>query len=230
MWYACVEPILWCTKKTVPQKGCHFKINIKSTKEAKGMLCCTTKNRMPTFIILNFHGLTFVIWAAICLTSEIWPFVGSFFATLSLLPAALPILTDWDWESMCWESGCLLLHKDVEIGLHAFCFAGCARLVGTDSTLYCGIRLRAIRSKVRSRVQSMVLRLAQDATGIGFSCKGGMRAMYGLGMCQSYSIPTVSPACSICLSRQMCALTRYSTQPPTGHLVLHCAPATQIGL
>ena len=39
---------------------------------------------MPIFVILISHGFTFVIWAVICPTSEIWPFVGQFFCSLYL--------------------------------------------------------------------------------------------------------------------------------------------------
>ena len=69
-------------KKPVPSKGSHLKVNVNLTKGAKCLLLGTTRDRMPSFVILISHGFTFVIWAEICLTSEIWPFVGQFFCSL----------------------------------------------------------------------------------------------------------------------------------------------------
>ena len=48
-------------KKIVPSKGSHLKVNINSTKEAKGLVFGTTKNRISTFVILISHRFTFVI-------------------------------------------------------------------------------------------------------------------------------------------------------------------------
>jgi hypothetical protein len=48
-------------KKTVPSKGSHLKVNINLTKGAKCLLFGTTKERMPSFVILISHGFTFVI-------------------------------------------------------------------------------------------------------------------------------------------------------------------------
>ena len=76
-------------KKTVPSKGSHLKVNINLTKGAKCLVFDTTKDRMPAFVILISHGFTFVIWAAICLTSEIWPFVGQFFCSLYIYSCML---------------------------------------------------------------------------------------------------------------------------------------------
>jgi hypothetical protein len=62
------------------------------------------------------------------------------------------------------------------------------------------------------RSSSQVLRLVQTI-GSEFSYPKGQRKMgatYDLGVCQSYRLTTVFPACPICLSRQKCAPTRYN--------------------
>jgi hypothetical protein len=48
-------------KKTVPFKGSHLKVNIKSAKEAKCLLFGAAKSRMYSFVVIIFHGFTFVI-------------------------------------------------------------------------------------------------------------------------------------------------------------------------
>jgi hypothetical protein len=52
-----------------------------------------------------------------------------------------------------------------------------------------------------------------NTIGLEFSYPMGQRKVgvtYDLGVCQSYRLTTVSPACPICLGRLECALTRYN--------------------
>jgi len=127
MWCVCVGPISWCAKKTVSLDGSHLKVYIKSTKEAECILVGTAIDRMSTFVMLIFHGFTFVIWAAICLTREIWPFMRQFFCSLyyprctmvtwHINTAGLPAST----QLVCWvthKSCCNLVPANLSVNLH----------------------------------------------------------------------------------------------------------------
>ena len=58
--HVCRANFMVC-KKTVSLDGSHLKVNIKSTKEAGCLLFGTAADRMSSFVIMIFHGFTFVI-------------------------------------------------------------------------------------------------------------------------------------------------------------------------
>jgi len=47
-------------QKTVSLDGSHFKVYIKSTKGAECLLFGTATDRMSVFVMIFFHGFTFV--------------------------------------------------------------------------------------------------------------------------------------------------------------------------
>ena len=101
MWCVCRANFMVC-KKTVSLDGPYLKVNIKSTKKAEWLLFRTATDRMSTFVMIISHGFTFVIWAAICLTSEIWPFMRWFFCSLYLLTVFAHCMNEFNYAVISW--------------------------------------------------------------------------------------------------------------------------------